>query len=115
MVNGHMEKAYCLFEEAEMIIDVEPDKSLTLLRQAVTQLLNAYLSINEIAGHGNLDELFQECLKTDSEFEAIQSEVEYLTTIGPEEIDAEEMVDTANEIWDFIQGMIVIDGFELGE
>ncbi len=107
MVDKLMDEAFKLFEEAEINIDSGLPESITLFRQAVLNLLNAYLFIKGVERHGGLAELFHECSKVNSEFETIQSEIEYLISVSPEEVDGEELIDKANEIWDFIEGLLM--------
>ncbi len=113
MVEKLMDEAFRLYEEAEMKVDSEPSKSIILFRQAVSNLLNAYLIIKGLGEEGDLAELFRECREIDSEFEIIQSEIEYLVDVAPQEVEGEELTDKANEIWDFIQGVLMENEFEM--
>lgn len=106
MIDELMEEAFRLFEEAEMKVGSDTQESIILFRRAVSNLFNVYLAINGVEGAGSLAELFLECVKIDSEFETIRPEVEFLTTVIPKEADTEELVDQANEIWDFIEGIM---------
>lgn len=112
MVDELMDEAFKLYEKAEMKIDSDLSESLTLFRRAVSDLLSAYLFIKGVEGYGGLAELYHECGKIDSEFETIQSEIEYLIGVVPEEVDGEELTDKANEIWDFIEGLLMENGLE---
>lgn len=113
MVDELMEEAFRLYEEAELKIDSEISESIQLFRQAVRNLLNSYLTIKGIEGEGGLVELFQECSRIVPDFEIIQPEIEYLVAAAPEEVDGEELIDKANEIWDFIQGLLIENELEL--
>jgi len=112
MVDELMDEAFQLFEEAEMKISSNISESIGLFRQAAGKLLSTYLIIKGSEGEGDLDELFQECLRVNPDFEIIQSEVEYLLEVSPEEADGEELTDKANEIWDFIEGLLIEDEME---
>lgn len=107
MVDELMSEAFQLFEEAEMKIDTKLADSIILFRQAVSNLLSVYLFVKGVEGYSGIAELFYECRKNNSEFETIKAEVEYLISVTPEEADEEELTDKANEIWDFIQGLLM--------
>jgi len=113
MVDKLMEEAFRLYEEAELEIDIEISKSIELFRQAVRNLLTSYLTIKGIEGEGDLVELYQECSRIVPDFEIIQPEIEYLIEADPEAVDGEELIDKANEIWDFIQGLLMENELEL--
>ena len=115
MVDELMEEAYRLYEEAELKVDIEISESIRLFRQAACNLLNSYLSIKGIDGGGDLVELYQECSRIVPDFEIIRPEIEYLAEANPEEVDGEELTDKANEIWDFIQGLLIENELELEE
>mgnify|MGYP001184719671 CR=1 FL=1 len=106
MIDELMDEAYRLFEEGEMKIDSEISESIDLFRRGVGKLLNTYLIIKGSEGEGDLEELFEECNRINPDFEIIQSEIEYLVEIIPQEADGEELTDKANEIWDFIEGLL---------
>lgn len=113
MIDELMSEAFQLFEDAEMKVDNKLSESIILFRQAVSNLLSAYLFIKGVEGHGGLAELFHECGKINPEFETIQAEVEYLISAVPKEVDGEELTDKANEIWDFIEGLLIVNELEL--
>ncbi|MGE5606799.1 MAG: hypothetical protein ACM3YE_14050 [Bacteroidota bacterium] len=112
MVDEMMDEAFQLFEEAEIKIGNEISESIGLFRRAACKLLSTYLMIKGSEGEGDLDELFQECIRVNPDFEIIQSEIEYLAEVSPEEADGEELTDKANEIWDFIEGLLIEDELE---
>ncbi len=107
MVDELLNEAFQLYEEAEMKIDSRFSESIILFKKAVAKLLSAYLFTQGIERQGGLAELYNECGRINPEFESIQMEVEYLINAVPEEIDGEELTDKANEIWDFIQGLLI--------
>ncbi len=112
MIDRLMDEAFRLFEEGEMRIGSEISESIGLFQHAVCKLLNIYLVIKGTEGKGELRELFQECKRVNPDFEIIQSEIEYLLEVSPEEADGEELTDKANEIWDFIQGLLIENELE---
>lgn len=112
MINELMDEAFRLFEEAEMKVEQKPEESINLLRRAVANLFNTYLLINGVEDTGSLVEMYRECETINPEFETIRTEVEYLNTVIPGEVDAEELLDQANEIWDFIEGVLTEEELE---
>lgn len=112
MIDELMDEAYRLFEEGETKIDGQISESIDLFRRGVGKLLNTYLIIKGSEGEGDLDELFQECIRVNPDFEIIQAEIEYLAEITPQEADGEELTDKANEIWDFIEGLLIENEME---
>lgn len=106
MVDELLNEAFQLFEAAEEKID-NGLESRSLFQSAVSNLLKAYLLSQGIEKKDGMAELYQECVKNNPEFESIQSEVDYLINAAPHELDGEELIDKANEIWDFIQGLLM--------
>jgi hypothetical protein len=107
LVDQLLDEAFKLFEEAEMKIDNSSSESIALFRKAVFNLLSAYLLKQRTECEGGVAELYRQCYNIDPEFESIHYEVDYLINAVPEEVDGEELTDNANEIWDFIQWLLV--------
>lgn len=107
-----LNEAFQLFEEAEEKID-HGLESISLFRRAVSNLLKVYLFSQGVERRdGMTEELYRECVKINPEFESIKLEVDYLFNVAPDELDGEELIDKANEIWDFIQGLLMEDEIE---
>ena len=99
------EQADQLFEQAEMIAETTPKESLMLFRKGIDLMFHAYFRMKQIDFKGDLGEIFQKCLEIEPEFEAIADAVADLTEDN-QAVDAEAMVDAANEIWDFVTELI---------
>ncbi|NLW45803.1 MAG: hypothetical protein GXY86_00460 [Firmicutes bacterium] len=106
MIDQLLDEAFRLFEEAEMKVDISSSESIALFRKAVFNLLSAYLLIQGTECEGGFAELYRQCFNINSEFESIHYEVDYLINAVPEAVDGEELTDYANEIWDFMQGLL---------
>lgn len=91
-----------LFAEGEAKSEADFAASLAAFRQGISSLFSAFLMDNEVAvpKQVTLRELFTNCSALEPEFEAIEAEVDWIEY--PESDDSEELVDMANEIWDFV-------------
>ncbi|TCL56039.1 hypothetical protein EDC14_105220 [Hydrogenispora ethanolica] len=81
-------------------------RSLQLLQQGVGKLLQAYLIANEKRSPTRLREQFELCQQIEPDFASIEEELEYLLSVNPKEAEAEDVIDTANEIWDFVTDLL---------
>ena len=107
MIDELLDEAFQLFEAAEMKIDSSSSESIALFRKAVFNLLNAYLLIQGIEADGGLADLYRQCFSINTEFESIHYEIDYLINAVSAEVDGEELTDNANEVWDFMQGLLM--------
>lgn len=88
-------------------------RSLQLIQQGVGKLLQAYLITNEKRSPTRLREQFELCQQLEPDFASIEEELEYLLSVNPQEAEAEDVIDTANEVWDFVTDLLENgDGFD---
>ncbi len=52
------------------------------------------------------DPYFKKCLEIETEFEAIREELDYFFMPELAEVDSEIICDAANEVWDFVIGLL---------
>ena len=93
--------------EAELVLEQDYLAGVKLFQVGIGKLCQAYLyskQQNEIPEV--LKELFQKCLVVNSEFEAVQEEFVSLIEAVENHQAAEILIDTVNEIWDFVIDLI---------
>lgn len=101
-VENLVEESNRLFEEAELAVEDSPEKGHALFIQGISRLLQAFLMVNGVESTGTMHELFSECQQVEPKFEEIEEAFDSLIGADPAGEDPEEMVDWANEIWDFV-------------
>lgn len=94
-----------LFEAAEAAIEHSRDESAVKFREGVAQLLKAFLYLHDQEVDGSMEQLFASCKQLEPSLEEIEEEVELLLD-DPESVDAEDLIDAANEIWDYMIDLI---------
>ena len=99
------EQADQIFEKAEIIAQSSPQEAVVFFRKGVGLLFQAYLSMADTESSGNFGEDYQKCLAVEPEFEQIEEAFELLSE-NNHNVDAEDIIDAANEIWDFISELI---------
>lgn len=104
-----IDEADQLLAQAEKETEKDLSHGLKLIRQGIGKLLQAYLTANDKIPATGLRDQFDACLQLEPDFVSIEDEVEYLLTVVPEEVEPEEVVDTANEVWDFIIDLLEND------
>jgi hypothetical protein len=102
-----------LLDEADELLEAGEEKIVLntvagyqLLRQAINSLSKAYLIANGREPLGDLKALFFQCRKLNPEFEMIEDEMVVFADPDHSEPDSETIVDAANEIWDFVMGIL---------
>jgi hypothetical protein len=100
-VQNMIETANDLFEQAEAAATESLAKGYHLFKQGIALLFQAFLTAEGIEANGDLFWLFNECRRLEPSFEAIEAEVEQIIE-ADSMVDAEELSDIANEIWDFV-------------
>jgi len=94
-----------LFEAAEAEIEHSRAESAAKFREGVAQLLKAFLHLHEEDADDGLEQLFAACKRLEPSLEAIEDEVKLLLD-APESVDSEDLIDAANEIWDYVIDLI---------
>lgn len=100
-----VERGNELFEAAEAEIEHSRAGSAVKFREGVAQLLKAFLYLHDQNAGGSLEQLFAHCKQIDPSLEAVEEEVELLLD-DPESVDGEDLIDAANEIWDYVIDLI---------
>ncbi|MCL6590201.1 MAG: hypothetical protein K6U80_09640 [Firmicutes bacterium] len=105
-----------LMETAEERIHRQFYSAYPLMRQAVEDLFKAFLTAKGQKPKGilgkdgnpgsNAEVLFEQCLRLEPEFEIIEEIAGYFTLEAPPDPDPELICDAANEIWDFVTGLL---------
>ena len=95
-----------LLENGEEKITENLSVGYLAFRKAVTNLLRAYLIVNGQEPLGDVKALFFQCLKQNQDFEEIDEVMSVFAEANSTEADIESIIDSANEIWDFISGML---------
>ncbi|MGE5582366.1 MAG: hypothetical protein ACM3X9_07490 [Bacillota bacterium] len=106
-VEDLLEEADQLYDEAEQVIVKEPSVGLKKFQDGVSNLLSAFLLVNDEKAEGDLRRLFKRCLGIEPEFAAIEDELDYIFMPHLAEADSEIICDAANEIWDFVIDLLV--------
>ncbi len=101
-----IDEADQLLAQAEKEVTKSLSRSCQLVNQGVGKLLQAYLILNEKRPPVGLREQIELCLDLEPDFVSIEAELEYLSTANPEAINAEDLIDTANEVWDFLTDLL---------
>jgi hypothetical protein len=101
-VQSLLEEANGLFERAEVTVEESMEIGYQLFLQGIASLFKAFLNANGVEGTGDLLGLFYECKQLKPEFEDIEEELECLLKVDLTIVDAEDLSDSANEIWDFV-------------
>jgi hypothetical protein len=97
-----LEEANGLFEQAEITVEETPETGGLLFLQGISLLFKAFLYSNGVEGTDDLLGLFHECQQLEPDFEAIETELECLLEINYDHMEPEDLIDAANEIWDFV-------------
>ena len=108
-VQNFVEEANSLFEQAETVIESSLETGYDLFLRGIALLLRAFLAANAIDSTGTLRELFDECKQLEEEFEDIEDEFDALINADLSFNDAEDISDSANEIWDFVIDLVTTD------
>ena len=95
-----------LLARGEEKITVNPGEGYQLFQKAIDNLCKVYLTSNGQEPLGDLKALFFQCKRYNPEFEALDDALKVFTDPDPGGIDSEAVVDSANEIWDFITATI---------
>ncbi len=102
-----------LLDEADKLLTAGEERIIQnkaagyqMLRQAISNLYKAYLFTNSQEPLGDLRALFFQSHKLNPEFEMIEEEMLIFADTDPGENDSESIIDSANEIWDFIMGIL---------
>lgn len=110
-VEDLIEKANELFEQAEMVGENSLENAHNLFLRGITYLLQAFLTSNAVESLGSLNELFNECKLVKPEFEAIEEQLASLVDTDLATTNLEAIIDSANEIWDFIIDLVAADDY----
>ncbi len=105
-VEDYLEEADQLFQDGERMIVREPVEGLKRFQQGVTYLLQGYLVSQDGEPGSDLKAVFEQCKQLEPEFESIEGELDYFFMPQLAEVDSEIVCDAANEIWDFVIGLI---------
>jgi hypothetical protein len=105
-IEALLDEADELLEAGEAKIVLNAATGYQMLRQAISNLSKAYLIANGREPLGDLKALFFQCRKLNPEFEMIEDGMIVFADPDHSELDSETIVDTANEIWDFIMGIL---------
>jgi hypothetical protein len=106
VIDNLFDKADLLFEKAEQLAPSNLPEAIRLFREGIGELYKTFILFQDKEPEGNLSELFQQCLSLNSEFEVIETEQSYFVAEDFSELDPEMIVDAANEIWDFVSGLM---------
>jgi hypothetical protein len=106
LIDELFDKAESLFEKAEESASGNLSEAVLLFRQGIENLYRAFILFNDAEPRGGLDELFKQCLSLEPEFEVIDTEQGYFAAGDASLSDEETMIDAANEIWDFVYGLL---------
>lgn len=101
-----VQQADNLFSRAEACVENAPAESIGLFKQGIGKLFQAYLTLNEEDANGDFGQMAEACQRIDPSFEAVDNELK-LFMGNPAEISADDLVDAANEVWDFIIDLLV--------
>jgi hypothetical protein len=101
-VRNLLYKADELLAEAEGRPEAAPQEIRVSLQKGIAVLCAALLKQYDREIDGELPELFRRCLEINADLEAVAAEVEWLIGPGEPDDDTEELIDAANEIWDFM-------------
>lgn len=104
-----VEEANGLFEQAEAVVESSVETGHELFLRGIAYLLRAFLVANGVEGSGTVNELFRECKHLEAEFENIEEELESLINADFSFNDAEDINDSANEVWDFVIDLVTDD------
>ena len=100
------DKADVLFEKAEILAATDLAGAVRLFQEGIGELYKAFILFSEGEPKGNFGELYHQCLGLNSEFDVIETEQGYFVTDDLSQLDPETVVDAANEIWDFVSGLL---------
>lgn len=102
-----LEEADSLMDQAESVISGDFGRGVRLFQQAITKMEQAYLMPNGEIPFGDLSGLFEKCRAMEPDFEQIADEIAFLAAITSDTTeDPDAVCDTANEIWDFMYGIM---------
>ncbi|HYH02732.1 MAG TPA: hypothetical protein VEC37_06490 [Bacillota bacterium] len=108
-VQNLVEEANGLFEQAEVAVESSLENGHDLFLRGITLLFRGFLAANGIDSNGTISESFAECKQLEEEFEDIEEELDALINADLSFNDAEDISDSANEIWDFVIDLVTDD------
>ena len=97
-----IDEADQLLAQAEREKGRDLPKSLRIIHQGLGKLLQAFLVANDRRSPSGLKEQFELCMEIEPEFVSVEDEMDFLLSVVPEEVESEDVIDTANEVWDFM-------------
>lgn len=72
-----------------------------LFREGLSVLFRAFLIMEGEDIKGNFLELYQKCRQIAPEFEEIEDDIDFINQVTIDD-NPEDLVDAANEVWDFV-------------